>query len=338
MTYPVIDLHEDVSTYFLTFGSGQTLADFSKDIVGRDADIPKYVRGNVRIVFASAFPGTHTFDVRLREAGDGRWLPKAIMRYPQIQLFEHFKVYHALAEAYQIELIESVEDVENILQSVDYRLGFILHVEGADSIDDSYDLVLLKKLGLRSLGLTWNYNNKWASSSTSQKDYGLTPDGEELVKTANRLGIMLDVAHASKRTALEVLEASRKPVLISHANVKAVHDHRRNVDNEVLEALYKNGGVIGLTFVPSFISSNGRPTIEDLAKHFIYVHERFGPDILAIGTDFHGLLGQPGPEGLESVDKLQDLLNLLRSKGFSETDLRKIACENALRVIRENLR
>lgn len=337
MMYPVIDLHEDVSTYFLTFGSGQTLADFGKDVDGRDADIPKYTRGNVRIVFASAFPGTHTFDVRLQEAEGGKWMPKAIMRYPQIQLFEHFKVYHALAEVYRIELLESLENVENTLHSRDYRLGFIIHVEGADSIDDPYDLVLLKKLGLRSLGLTWNYNNRWASSCTSPKDYGLTPDGEELVKTANRLGIMLDVAHASKRTALEVLETSRKPVLISHANVKALHNHRRNVDDEVLEALYRNGGVIGLTFVPSFISPKERPTVEDLAKHFIYVREKFSSDILAIGSDFHGLLGQRGPEGLESVDKLQDLLSLLREKGFSEAELRKIAYENALRVIRENL-
>ncbi|MEM2004955.1 MAG: dipeptidase [Zestosphaera sp.] len=338
MTYPVIDLHEDVSTYFLTFGSGQVLADFGADVSGRDADIPKYVRGNVRVVFASAFPGTHTFDVRLREeVGSGRWLPKTIMRYPQIQLFEHFKIYYALAEAYGIALVESAKDVDNITLSREYRFGFLIHVEGADSVDDPYDLILLRKLGLRSLGLTWNYNNKWASSCTSQKDYGLTPDGEELVKMANKLGIMLDVAHASRRTALEVLEASRKPVLISHANAKAVHNHRRNVEDEVLEALRRNGGVIGLTFVPSFISRKERPTTEDLVKHFIHVRETFGPDILAIGTDFHGLLGQPGPVGLETVDKVQDLLNLLRDRGFSETDLRKIAYENVLRVIHGNL-
>ncbi|MEO3994045.1 MAG: dipeptidase [Desulfurococcaceae archaeon TW002] len=336
--YPIVDLHEDVSTYFLTFGSGQPLADFSVDVIGRDADIPKYVRGNVRIVFSSVFPGTHTFDIKLLKKKErDRWLPGVIMRYPQLQLFEHIKIYYSLSEAYDIKIIESIKDVDEIIESSNYRLGFLIHVEGADAIDDPYDLVILKKLGVRSLGITWNYNNKWASSCFSIKDYGLTPDGEELIKYANKLGIVIDLAHASKKTVIDVLQVSKKPVMISHANVKSVHDHKRNVDDEILELLSQNKGVLGLSFVSSFISPKKRSSLNDLINHFMYVYERFGSSILAIGSDFHGLLGLPGPEGLESVDKIQILLETLRSKGLSESDIRKIAYENALSLMREIL-
>jgi len=334
LAYPVIDLHEDVSLYFLLFGGGQPLADFSDDVIGRNADMPKYVRGNVRLVFSSIFPGTHTFDIKLLEQrGRDKWLPKVIMRYPQIQVFEHLKIYYSLSEAYNIRVVESFREADEIIRSSDYKLGFIIHVEGADAIDDPYDLVLLKKLGVRSLGITWNYNNKWASSCFSSKDYGLTPEGEELVKYANKLGMIIDLAHASKKTAVDVLQASKKPVIISHANIKSLHGHKRNVDDEVLELLSSNKGVIGLSFVSSFISSKKKSNVNDLVDHFVYVYERFGSSILAIGTDFHGLLGLPGPEGLESVDKVQVLLDALRDRGLNESDIRKIAYENVLTLL-----
>jgi len=138
--------------------------------------------------------------------------------------------------------VESAGDVEAVLASED-RVGLLLHLEGAYAIDRPYDLVLLRRLGLRSVGIAWNYNNQYGAGCLSRKDYGLTPEGEELVKTANRLGIIVDLAHASKRTAIEAAEASSKPVIVSHANVRAIVDSPRNVDDEVLEALHRNGGL-----------------------------------------------------------------------------------------------
>ncbi|MGC8983401.1 MAG: dipeptidase [Desulfurococcaceae archaeon] len=340
MRLPVVDLHEDVSAYFLYHGGGEPLGDFKSDIAGRDADIPKYLRGNVKLVFAAMFPGIETFrpeESRRLEELYGRWLPAVGYRVPQSSLFEHFSIYYRLAEAYpEIAIVESLSDVEKVMAE-EGRVGFLLHLEGAEAIDDPYDLVLLKRLGLRSLGITWNYNNKYGSGCMSKKDYGLTPEGEELVKTANRLGIIVDLAHASKRTALEAMSASSKPVIISHANVRKIVDTPRNVDDEVLEALYKNRGVIGISAIGPLIAKKPRPTLEDLLQHFMYVYERYGADILAIGTDFHGLLGLPSPEGFESVDKVQALLEKLRDKGLGDNDLRKIAYENALRVIASNL-
>jgi len=334
---PVIDLHEDITMYYLGFGAGEPLDDYNVDLPGRNADIPKYMKGNVRVVFASIFPGTTTFNLKAVKEGlkrNSRRITDTIMRYPQTKLFEHFRVLYMLSEAYGIKILESFNDVEEVLNAETFKLGFIIHLEGAEALDDPYDLKLLKKLGLRSLGLTWNYNNRWGSSCTSRKDYGLTPDGEELVKVANEEGVLIDLAHASKRTAIEAIEASKKPVIVSHANVKSVHNHPRNVDDDVLEALHKCGGVIGVTAVSSFITSKPKATIEDLINHVLYIYERFGSHILGIGTDFHGLLGSSPPEGFESVDRVQHLLTLLSEKGLGDNDLRNIAYGNVMRVLK----
>jgi len=337
---PIIDLHEDISWYFLTHGGGEPLGDLKSDIDGRDADIPKYIRGNVKLIFAAIFPAVETFrpeeSARL-ERLYGMWFPAISFRVPQSYILEHFSIYYRLAETYsELTVIDNIGDVEKVLVS-ENKIGLLLHLEGAEALDDPYDLVLLKKLGLRSIGITWNYNNKYGSGCMSRKDYGLTPEGEELVKTANKIGIIVDVAHASKRTALETIETSSKPVIISHANIRKFVNTPRNVDDEVLEALHKNRGVIGLSVIGPLIANKPKPTLDDLVQHFIYIYEKFGSDIIAIGTDFHGLAGLPSPKDLESIDKIQVLIERLKEKGLSDNDLRKIAYENALRVLKANL-
>ena len=326
--------------YFLLHGAGQPLGDLREDLPGREADIPKYLRGNVKLVFASIFPGIETFNprdsARLAELY-GKWLPATGFRAPQSILLEHFSVYYKLVESYpELVIVESTSDIRRVFEEQG-KIGLLLHLEGAEALDDPYDLVLLRKLGLRSTGITWNYNNKYGCGCLSKRDYGLTPEGEELVKTANKLGVIVDLAHASKRTALEAIDVSSKPVIISHANIKRIVENPRNVDDEVLEALYRNRGVLGVSVIGPLVSTKPKPLLEDLIEHFLYVYETYGVDILAIGTDFHGLLGLPAPEGLESVDRVQVLLDRLRERGLSESDIEKIAYRNAFRVISENL-
>ncbi|MEM4542050.1 MAG: dipeptidase [Desulfurococcaceae archaeon] len=335
---PTIDLHEDVSAYFLLHGGGAPLGDFQDDIPGREADLPKYRRGNVKCVFASIFPGIESFspeESKTLQKLYGKWLPATKYRVPQALVWEHVVIYYKMSEAYGIRIVESVKDVENCIHG--NALCFILHLEGAEPLDDPYDLVVLKKLGLRSLGLTWNYMNKYASGCAVKKDTGLTSEGEELVRMANKLGIVVDLAHASKQTAIDVLEIAKKPVIVSHANVRRFVDKPRNVDDEILELLCKNRGVIGISAIGPLISSKPKPTLDDLVEHFVYIKESYTVDILAVGTDFLGLLGLPAPEGFESIDKLPHLYSKLRERGFSDTDISKIAYENALRVLKANM-
>ncbi|MGC8543486.1 MAG: dipeptidase, partial [Vulcanisaeta sp.] len=178
-----------------------------------------------------------------------------------------------------------------------------------------------------------NFDNRYGASCFTRRDYGLTANGEELIQLANELGIIIDLAHASKNTMVDALKVSKKPVIISHANVQGVHRHIRNVDDEVLELLHKNQGVIGITMIPSTIGP--RPNIDSLIRHVLYVYERFGPNMLAIGTDFLGI--ERTPEDLTNIGEVSKLLTRLAEAGMGDNDIRKIAYENALRVLRSNI-
>lgn len=337
---PVVDLHEDIALYFMTHGGGQPYADFLEDAEGRDADIPKYRRGNVRIVFASIFPGLETFSPSETERAKklyGRALPGILVKPSTEVVWEQAKVYHRLAEAYGLSIVERASEAESLLASGEWRLGLLLHLEGADPLAEPYDLKLLYRLGLRSIGLTWNYNNRYAASCTSRRDYGLTDMGEELVKLANELGVIVDLAHASKQTVLDAASISKKPVIVSHAAARRLVDSPRNVDDEAIEAVAKTGGVVGVTAIPTILRKEGSATIDDIAAHVRYIAETFGDRYAAIGTDFHGLAGLPAPEGFKSVDRVQQLLEKLADMGLGDAALRRIAYENALRVIEENL-
>jgi membrane dipeptidase len=132
---------------------------------------------------------------------------------------------------------------------------------------------------------------------------------------------------------IDVLSVSRKPVIISHANSRTVHDHPRNVDDEVLELLRSNGGVIGVTMIPETIGKE--PTIDSLIRHIIHIRNSFGSRILALGTDYLGI--ESTPIGLENVSRIGRLIEGLVRAGLSDDEIRGLMFENALRVIRANL-
>jgi membrane dipeptidase len=245
---------------------------------------------------------------------------------------EQFKIYHQLFRSFPNHLIpiSTLGDIENSVKSD--RVELLLSLEGADALEDSSDLDIVYRLGMRALGITWNYDNRYGSSCMSKKDYGLTGEGERLIKLANEMGVVIDTAHSGKRTTLDTLSTSNSPVVISHANYDGVHPHIRNVDDEVLEALKTNGGVVGFTMIRDTIGPE--PTLESLAKHIIAVGDRFGSDILAIGTDYLGI--ERTPTGLEDVTKLVDLLDKLHSLGMTEDSIRKLAWKNAYRVLAQN--
>jgi len=341
MKLPIIDLHEDLSLYYILHGAGQSIDDFNRDLAGRDGDIPKYMRGNIRIIFAAMLPGVSTFDPRMNKINQelyGMKLTGTSFTSMQSLLLDHFKVYYRLSEGYDIPLILDSKDAEKIINSEKWSMGFIIHLEGADPITEVYELKLLYKLGLRSLGLTWNFNNRYSASCTSKKDYGLTDDGYELIKFANKLGVIVDLAHASKNSILEAIKTSSKPIIISHTNLRRKVDTPRNIDEDILHAILEKKGLIGLSVIGTLITRDRRPSIDDLVNQYIEIIDEYSVDILAIGSDFHGLLSIPPPKDLETVDKLQALLEKLSENGLDKSEIEKIAYKNAIRVIRENVK
>lgn len=333
---PVVDLHEDIAYHYVTGGDGVTRPlSFDLDVEGRQADIPKYMRGGVKLVFSSIFPLMPTFNPRVSRIIWGKYrvaeticvnMPRSV----KMNVLEQVKVYYRMAEAYpSIELIVSAESLREVFASD--KIGFLISLEGGEALDDLDDLRLMYRLGIRSIQVTWNYDSKWAASCMSRKDYGLTGLGEDLVDEANSLGLILDISHASERTCIEVAEASKLPVIASHANVKPVHPHPRNLDDKVLEAIASSKGVVGFTMIPSTIAAD--PSVEHLADHILYVYEHYGSEIIGLGTDYFGLIYSKPPKGLEDISKIGRLWSKLLDKGLPKTALEALSYKNALRVL-----
>jgi len=323
--FPVIDLHEDISAYILE--SEKNVKPFNID-VERHADIPKYYRGGVVLVVGAVFPGEYKYVGGERVRG-------TVFRCSQQRVLDHIATYYRLVKEFpkHLYLIERKDE----LLRIEYGkgIGILIGLEGAYPLDDPWDIELYYKLGIRLLGLTWNIENRYAASCLSKHDYGLTGSGEELVDLAEKYGIVVDLAHASRKTMLDVLSIANKPVVISHACVRRLRDHPRNVDDEVLEELRRNHGVIGITFVADFLGK-GDVNIDTVVDHVMYLYENFDVDIIAIGTDYLGTTRLP--KGLEDISRVQTLFKKLIEKGLSVEDVEKIAWRNAYRVLLEVLR
>ena len=274
----------------------------------------------------------------------------------------------------QIELATGAGDIERIVKSK--KIAAFLAIEGGHQIDD--DLAVLRmyyRMGIRAMTLTHFKNNNWADSSTDKPAHnGLTPFGKDVVREMNRLGMLVDVSHVSDKTFYDALEVSTKPVIVSHSSSRAISNIPRNVTDDMLRALAKNGGVIGINFGEGFISQKDVAALQaainsnqgappDMVGKILdnYANEEFRKDLAAMktglatisdvadhvdhivkvaGIDHVGIgsdfdgITSP-PEGLADISKMPSLVAALLKRGYSEQDIKKILGGNYLRVIRE---
>jgi membrane dipeptidase len=134
---------------------------------------------------------------------------------------------------------------------------------------------------------------------------------------------------------MAVLPESKLPLFVTHANAKSLCQHVRNLDDDYYQTVKERRGVVGFVFANGMIG--GTRNREELVRHMLYVYEKFGPEVMAIGSDFFGL-GSLAPQGLEDVTKVKELWNDLLDKGLKESDIEKISYKNALRVVQANAR
>lgn len=273
-----------------------------------------------------------------------------------------------------IALALTAADVERITRNG--RVAAILSIEGGHTIAN--DLAVLRmyhRLGVRSMTLTHFRNTAWADASTDKPAHnGLTDFGKEVVREMNRLGMIVDVSHVSDKTFLDVLETSKHPVIASHSSCRALSDVPRNITDDMLRALAKNGGVVGINFGEGFVNpkdaeklkatfaaaQENRPALTGKALD-TYAEEEHLKDtkaprmeveatiddvvghidhaIKVAGVDHVGIGsdydGISGPpKGLEDVSKLGALKAALKKRGYTDEDLKKIFGLNTLRVLR----
>ncbi len=224
-------------------------------------------------------------------------------------------------------------DVERIFGQG--KIASMLGMEGGHAIENSLGtLRAFYGMGVRYMTLTHNGTLDWADAANDEPRHGgLTPFGMEVVREMNRLGMLVDLAHTSPETMNDALDVSEAPVIWSHADARALLDVPRNVPDAVLRRLPENGGVVMVTFVPSFLREGERATVADVANHIEHIVEVAGVDHVGIGADFDGITETV--EGLEDVSTYPTLFAELSRRGWSEEDLAKLAGENILRVMRE---
>jgi len=215
-------------------------------------------------------------------------IPIAMRFHYALKMIDVF--YERILKPGKLEPVYTAKDIEDLFLNKRGHCGGMLSLEGADALQgDVMNLRILYRLGLRALGFTWNHRNEAADGVEEPNPGGLSQFGRQLLNEANRLGIVLDVSHLSEKGFWDVIELSETPIIASHSNCKTVHNHIRNLSDEQIKAIFQKRGVIGLTFVPSFVRGDEKVSIKHLLQHLDHVLSLGGEDHLAFGSDFDGI-------------------------------------------------
>ena len=347
-------------------------------------DYPWAVRENVqrdidKLDIAKSQPTIHTDIARLKAGGVGGqfwsvYTPSDYAGQTAVTAtLEQIDIVHQMLRRYPetFELALTAADVERIFKSG--KIASMIGMEGGHSIDNSLAaLRMFHRLGARYMTLTHSKNTPWADSATDTPQHGgLTPFGEQVVREMNWLGMLVDLSHVSPDTMADAIAVSAAPVIFSHSSARAVNDVPRNVPDNVLQMLPKNGGIVMVTFVPGFLAPKvtawnaletaetarllqqlpsdeaarktgietwrkanpvPRATVADIANHIDHIKKVAGIDHIGLGGDFDGITSVP--EGMEDVSKYPALTAELLRRGYSDDDVKKILGLNILRVMK----
>lgn len=341
----LIDGHNDLMWAIREASQGIASYDLYKKTSGQ-TDIPRLKQGQVGGQFWSV------------------WIPTTLENgFARVQL-EQIELARRVIEKYSdtFSLALSADEIEQAFKTG--HIASLIGLEGGHAIENSLGaLRAYYRLGARYMTLTHNLTLDWADAALdSLKHNGLTPFGEEVVHEMNRLGMLVDLSHTSTETMSDVLDISEAPVIFSHASVRALTNHVRNVPDSILTRLADNDGIIMITFVPEFVSQevldwkedsrekkkllsaeafkeyinkNPRPraTLQQVADHIEYARKICGIDYVGIGSDYDG--SDDMPAGLEDVSCYPALFAELIRRGWSDEDLQKLAGQNMLRVFRK---
>ncbi|HEV2780861.1 MAG TPA: dipeptidase [Actinophytocola sp.] len=294
-----------------------------------------------RIDLTRPQPELHTDLGRLRDGGVGAqfwsvYVPCDFTGHAAVTaVLEQIELVHALVARYpdRLRLARTAGEVEAAI--AEGKVASLLGAEGGHCLAESLGVLrALHRLGVRYLTLTHNRNTPWADSATDEPAAGgLTDFGRQVVAEMNRLGMLVDLSHVAPSTMRDALDATTAPVIFSHSSCRAVHDHPRNVPDDVLARLPGNGGVCMVTFVPAFVSPDApRATVEHVVAHVEHAREVAGIDHIGLGGDYDGVSAVP--VGLEHVGRYPVLFEALLDRGWSAEDCAKLAGRNVLRVLR----
>ncbi len=261
----------------------------------------------------------------------------------------------------ELMLIRNTEDFRTAKREA--KLGIFFHFQGPTPLGWDLDRVwLYKGLGLGVLQMAYNTRNPYANGITERVDGGLSILGQKLVKACNEARLIVDVAHTGMKSAMDTIEASSEPVIMSHANARGALDSPRNVSDDLIKAIAATGGFAGAVAYPAFVSKKKKPTMEDMVAMIDYMVQLVGPDHVTMGLDYdattYGVMDEAKiegiykqmvdsgawdpkayppppyyyPAGMELPNTLYNLTGALLARGYSKEDLAKIWGGNWMRV------
>ena len=324
--------------------------DLATRLPSGQTDIPRLREGGVKAQFWSVYiPSDHPNPART--------------------VVEQIDLVHRMVERHPdaFAMAYSADDVERAVQGG--TLASLIGLQGGVALEnDRAQLRMFARLGARYMTLTHNTTLDWADAANDEpKHDGLTPFGERVVREMNRLGMFVDISHVSPATMADVLRVTEAPIIASHSSAKAIAPHPRNVPDDILREMPRNGGVVMVNFFSGFILPEAvrrsievsrelkakypvpaeyrkamadyakahpmpRGTVKDVADHVEHIIKVAGIDHVGIGSDFDGVTSVP--VGLEDVSCYPRLTEELLNRGHSEADLHKILGGNVLRAFR----
>lgn len=239
--------------------------------------------------------------------------------------------FHRQAELHgdRVAACGSAADVTAALDAG--KCAAILTVEGGAALAGRLERVeALRRAGVRMMTLTWNGPNELASGHDTPD--GFTAFGREAVAEMERQGVVADVSHLNDRGFEELLAFARKPFAASHSNARAVCGHRRNLPDEFIREMVRREGLIGLNYAKSFLSEDGRGSLDDLYRHVCHFLELGAERCLALGSDYDGTDIHPD---LDSVEKSLHICGYLTAHGIPAQTAEDISFGNAWRFFQK---
>ena len=232
-----------------------------------------------------------------------------------------------------IQHVLSYQDVESVYKSG--KIGALMSIEEGGVLGG--DLDKLKQAyqdGVRLITLTWNYPNGLGEPHCGEQHKKLTPKGIEFVEAMQDLGIIVDCSHLNDAGTEQLGDILDVPFVASHSNAREVTAHTRNLPDNLIKLIANKGGVIGLNFAQSFLGTSPVSRIEDIVKHGLYLINKGGEDVVALGTDFDGI--KPNTE-IKDASEMYRLYDAFKEAGLSVVQCEKLFWKNADRLLKEIL-
>ncbi|XP_020622229.1 dipeptidase 1-like isoform X1 [Orbicella faveolata] len=305
-------------------------------------DIPWQLRKNymnrmANVTLDKNNPDLHTDIPRLREGGVGAQFWSAYVscsnQYKNsVRLFlEQIDVILRMVEKYpdDFTFVTTAKGIKDAHKNG--KIASMIGIEGGHAIDSSLDsLRMMYELGGRYMTLTHSCHTPWADSCTPKnpEHNGLTEFGKILIKEMNRIGMFVDMSHISHKTMNDVLDVTKAPVIFSHSSAYALCNHTRNVPDDVLKRMPKNGGVVMVNFYNDYLTCSPEAKLSDVADHIDYIKKVAGIDHVGLGSDYDGV--PRVPVGLEDVSTYPKLVEELLRRGYSDEEASKVVGKNLI--------